>query len=96
MLPKLPSILSAAGDTIKTNFPASRLTDMLELARSIPDDQVQKVVLGPPYATNPGNAGEYILVPNMSKFADASVRLFGKDSRFYTGDAGSASPAPTP
>ncbi len=33
MLPKLPSILGAAGDMIKTNFPAARLSEMLDLAK---------------------------------------------------------------
>lgn len=94
MLPKLPAVLAAAGDTIKTNFPASRLSEMLDLASEINEDDVKRIVLGPPYATNPGNAGEYILVPNMKKFAEASVRLFGEDSRFHVDDAGRATPAP--
>jgi hypothetical protein len=95
MLPKLPAILAAAGDTLKTNFPAARLSEMLDLARSISDSQVQKIVLGPPYATNPGNAGAYILVPDMAKFAEASIRLFGADSRYFVkGDAGAGLPAP--
>jgi len=94
MLPKLPSILAAAGDTLKTNFPASRLSEMLELARSIEDDDVERIVLGPPYATNPNDGSGYILVPDMEKFAKASVRLFGEDSRYFEPTSGAASPAP--
>jgi LCP family protein required for cell wall assembly len=94
MLPRLPSILAAAGDTLKTNFPPSRLSEMLDLARSIKDDNVQRIVLGPPYATNPGNAGSYILVPDMKKFAEASIRLFGEDSRYFEPKSGVAPPAP--
>ena len=94
MLPKLPSILAAAGNTLKTNFPASRLSEMLDLGRSIEEKDVKKIVLGPPYATNPGNAGSYILVPNMKKFAEASIRLFGEDSRFFESESGAATPAP--
>ena len=94
MLPKLPSILAAAGDTLKTNFPASRLSEMLDLARSIEDDDVRRIVLGPPYATNPNVGGSYILVPDMKKFAEASVRLFGEDSRYFESTSGTASPAP--
>ena len=94
MLPKLPSILAAAGQTLKTNFPAARLSEMLDLGRSIEEKAIQKIVLGPPYATNPGNAGSYILVPDMAKFAEASIRLFGEDSRFYEQESGAASPAP--
>ena len=94
MLPKLPSILAAAGDTLKTNFPASRLSEMLELARSIEDHDVERIVLGPPYATNPNDGSGYILVPDMEKFAKASVRLFGEDSRYFEPTSGAASPAP--
>ncbi len=94
MLPKLPAILAAAGNTLKTNFPAARLSEMLDLGRSIDESNIQKIVLGPPYATNPGNAGSYILVPDMAKFAQASIRLFGKDSRFFEKESGAASPAP--
>ncbi len=94
MLPRLPSILAAAGDTLKTNFPASRLSEMLDLARSIDDANVKRIVLGPPYATNPGNVGSYILVPDMKKFAEASIRLFGEDSRYFEPKSGTASPAP--
>ncbi len=94
MLPKLPAILDAAGDTLKTNFPASRLSEMLDLGRSIEEADIKKIVLGPPYATNPGNAGSYILVPDMAKFAQASIRLFGEDSRYFKKESGAASPAP--
>jgi LCP family protein required for cell wall assembly len=94
MLPKLPAVLAAAGDTIKTNFPASRLSEMLDLAAEIDEGDVKRIVLGPPYARNPGNGGGYILVPDMEKFAEASIRLFGEDSRYHEDDAGSATPAP--
>jgi len=94
MLPKLPSILAAAGDTLKTNFPASRLSEMLDLARTIEDDDVRRIVLGPPYATNPNDGTGYILVPDMKKFAEASVRLFGEDSRYFEPTSSTAAPAP--
>jgi anionic cell wall polymer biosynthesis LytR-Cps2A-Psr (LCP) family protein len=95
MLPRLPALLAAAGKTLKTNFPASRLSEMLDLARELKSDDVERVVLGPPYSTRPQNAGSYILVPDMKKFAKASVRLFGDDSRYYEA-AGPAAPSATP
>jgi hypothetical protein len=67
---------------------------MLDLGRSIEEADIKKIVLGPPYATNPGNAGSYILVPDMAKFAQASIRLFGEDSRFFEKESGAGSPAP--
>jgi len=94
MLPRLPSILAAAGDTVRTNFPASRLSEMLNLAASIDDQDVDRVVLGPPYATNPNDGSGYILVPDMQQFAKASIRLFGEDSRYAPGGSSQASPAP--
>jgi anionic cell wall polymer biosynthesis LytR-Cps2A-Psr (LCP) family protein len=94
MLPRLPSILAAAGDTLKTNFPPSRLSEMLGLARSIEDDDVKRTVLGPPYAINPNDGTGYFLVPDMAKFAAASILLFGDDSRYSEPTSGAASPAP--
>ena len=36
--------------TIRTDFPAERLRDYLDLAKEVGDDQTQRFVLGPPYA----------------------------------------------
>ena len=57
MLPKLPAILDAAGDTLKTNFPASRLSEMLDLGRSIEDDGRQEDRPGPALRHEPGKRG---------------------------------------
>jgi LCP family protein required for cell wall assembly len=96
MLPKLPQLLAAAGNTVKTNFPAARLSDVLDMARSINDANITKIVLGPPYSEVPSvSNGTYMLVPDMTQFRNMSIRLFGADSRFSTSGLGQASPAPS-
>jgi LCP family protein required for cell wall assembly len=82
MLPNLPGILDDAGKTLTTDFPPERLGEMLTLARASQEGAVKRYVLGPPYAENPGGGGEYILVPDMTKFAKLSVTLFGPESRY--------------
>jgi LCP family protein required for cell wall assembly len=97
MLPKLPAILSAAGDMIKTNFPAARLSEVLDLAMEVGQDDVERVVLGPGYTTKSSNPSVYMLVPDMKKFAKASVKLFGEDSRYWKPKASpTAAPSASP
>ena len=95
MLPKLPSILAAAGDMIKTNFPAARLNEVLDLASEVGDDDMKRVVLGPEYSDRSSDPSTYMLIPDMKKYARMSVKLFGDDSRYYRPPA-SASPTTTP
>lgn len=83
MLPKLPALLGAASETIKTDFPPDRAHEMLDLARAIDDTAVERVVLGPPYAARgPSTDGVYRLQLDMDKVAALSVRLFDGDSAY--------------
>jgi len=88
MLPKLPGILQIAGDTVRTNLPSDRLEEFITLARNVDTKSVQQFVLGPPYATSPPmstTGGVYTLVLDMKLIMKLSIRLFGSDSRYYTG-----------
>jgi LCP family protein required for cell wall assembly len=85
LLPQLPSIITAASQTIRTNFPADRIDEMLSIGSAIQsDDSVKRVVLGPPYARNPpkGTPGGYQLILDMDRLAKLSVKLFGDDSAY--------------
>lgn len=96
LLPRLPSILSAVGETIRTNFPPDRLSEMLLLARRVDDGATKRVVLGRPYSFHPptnSTGGTYILRLRMPRVEALSVELYGQDSAYWTPDAG---PAPTP
>jgi hypothetical protein len=95
MLPKLPDILAAAGGMLKTNFPAKRLSEVLDLAGQVKQRDMKRVVLGPGYTTKSSDPSVYMLVPDMKKFARESVILFGPDSRWYEPPA-SPSPAASP
>jgi LCP family protein required for cell wall assembly len=93
LLPRLPALLKAASDTVRTNFPADRLGEMLALGRSVPDDAIQRYVLGPPYAIRPPESiATYYLKIDFVRLAALSIKLFGSDSRY----APQPSPAPSP
>lgn len=99
MLPRIPSILDALAQTVQTDFPVSRVADMVALAQQIPDAAIQKFVLGPPYATNPPTSqtgGVYILRPELSVIRAWSVRVFGVDSAFYVAPSAAPSARPSP
>ena len=85
LLPQLPSIIEAGSKTLRTNFPQDRLGEMLEVGRAIEsEDGIKRVVLGPPYATNPpaGTPGGYQLVLDMERLAKLSIEIFGADSSY--------------
>ena len=85
MLPKLPSIIQVAGDTVRTNLPSDRLDAFIALARQVDTESLQQYVLGPPYSTHPPSSttgGVYTLKLDLDKMAKLSVKLFGSDSRY--------------
>jgi LCP family protein required for cell wall assembly len=82
MLPNLPGLLQDATQTLKTNFPPERLSEMLALARKTDEASIKRYVLGPPYTNHPVNLKTYILVPDMARIAKLSITLFGADSRY--------------
>jgi LCP family protein required for cell wall assembly len=89
MLPNLPGILKDATQTLKTNFPPDRLSEMLGLARKTDEAAIKRYVLGPPYTVHPTNVtSTYILVPDMARIAKLSIALFGADSRYATTSPG--------
>lgn len=98
MIDKLPAVLQAASETIRTNFPASQLEDMFQLAEKTDTNAVHKVVLEPPiYSWHPPDSetgGTYTLRIKWEAVKALSVRLFGSASTFWT--AAAPSPAPSP
>ena len=96
VVPQIPSLMSALGDTIRTNFPPERLDEILDLARRVNDDDVERIVLGPSkYSERATDTNLYMLIPKLDAIEKTSVDLYGEDSRFWTTAAApSASPAP--
>ena len=87
---KIPALLKAAAQTVRTDFPQDKAADMVALVRGINDSTIQRYVLGPPYSTHPPNTttdGIYTLKMNMDKISKLSVQLFGTDSRYYVAPA---------
>jgi anionic cell wall polymer biosynthesis LytR-Cps2A-Psr (LCP) family protein len=93
MLAKLPRFLSAAGKTIKTDYPLEWVKDRAILARSLPADAIQNCVLGPPYSIHKPmseTGGKWTSELDMGLVASLSVSMFGHDSAYY----GTAEPKP--
>jgi LCP family protein required for cell wall assembly len=85
MLPRIQQLIGVAGDTVRTNFPSDRLSDVLALAGGIDASTVSQVVLGPPYSVLvPGSqaAGTYSLHLDLHKVAALSIKVFGSESRY--------------
>ena len=85
MLPRIPKLVNAAGDTIRTNFPSDRVGEMLTLAQGMDGGSVKQAVLGPPYAIHPPNSetgGTYTLQLQMDKLAALSRKVFGSESTY--------------
>jgi LCP family protein required for cell wall assembly len=85
MVPKLPAVLDAAAETLKTNFPSDRVGEMLGLAEDIDDDAIETYVLGPPYSIHPPTnqtGGIWTLRLDMERLGELSRDLFGDESRY--------------
>ena len=85
MLARIPQLIGVAGDTLRTNFPSDRVSDMLKLVQGIDSSSVTQVVLGPPYSVHPPESqtgGIYTLRLKMDKLAAESMKLFGSDSAY--------------
>ena len=86
MLTRLPAILEAAPGVISTNYPPSKVGELLALSQQLGDPAISRVVLGPPYAIHPptsSTGGSYILTLVEEKVRALSVLLFGADSAFF-------------
>jgi LCP family protein required for cell wall assembly len=82
---QLPGIMQLAGSTIRTNFPAWQVADMVALAQDIPSGNITSVVLGPPYSlgNSAPSSDRWVSCLKLDKVAELSVKLFGEDSRYY-------------
>jgi LCP family protein required for cell wall assembly len=98
MLPELPDILKAAGDTVRTNFPSERVAEMIDLAGKVKSDEARQYVLGPSkYAERPPyseTGGIYKLHLKVDALAKLSIDIFGNASRYAQLVSEPPSPAP--
>jgi LCP family protein required for cell wall assembly len=83
-LPNIPRILDELSRLVTTNYPPDQIGGLIDLSKQIDPESITRSVLGPPYAIRPPGGGEYILVPDMDRFAKWSIKTFGASSR-YTG-----------
>ena len=85
MLTRIPKLVRVAGDTLRTNFPSDRISEMLDLLQSVDRDAVTQVILGAPYAYHPPSSetgGIYKLRLHMDKLAALSRKVFGSESTY--------------
>ena len=83
MAVRLPDLMSQGASLVKTNFPASRVADMVDFAQSVPSANWDSYVLGPPYSVSSATASASTSCLQLDKVAPLSVKLFGQDSRYY-------------
>jgi LCP family protein required for cell wall assembly len=88
MLPRIPSIMKALSNTVRTNYPADGLAQILTAAKSLNASDTTRVVLGPPYALRSNDPSTYSLTLQMPKIKALSIKLFGSASAY--------APTPTP
>nr|MBA2316124.1 LCP family protein [Chloroflexota bacterium] len=84
MLPRLPELVSAAAEIIRTSYPASEIGQAFQIAQSM-DAASDRVVLGPPYSHHPPSSstgGSWTLKLDLDRVAVLSRELFGADSRY--------------
>jgi LCP family protein required for cell wall assembly len=96
MIPRLPGIIKALGNTVRTNYPAEGLGTALEAAKTVGEGGTTRVVLGPPYAERSSDTSTYSLTIDMAKLAALSIKLFGDDSAYYVPPAPTATPTSNP
>jgi polyisoprenyl-teichoic acid--peptidoglycan teichoic acid transferase len=83
MLPRVLDLLAIAGDTVRTNFPQERLSEMIALTQGVSDKSITQIVLGPPYSTRPKTKSTtYTLELNATRLAAVSIRVFGAESAY--------------
>jgi polyisoprenyl-teichoic acid--peptidoglycan teichoic acid transferase len=83
MFARLPELMRQAGSLVKTNFPSSRVADMVDFGQSVPAANFDKYVLGPPYSVSTAKSGASTSCLKLDKVATLSIQLFGADSRYY-------------
>jgi anionic cell wall polymer biosynthesis LytR-Cps2A-Psr (LCP) family protein len=88
MFARLPTVLDAAKQAIRTNVPPDLLPTLLGIGQNVQDNRIQSFVLGPPYAQRVANANDYELALDEGRIHRLSVALFGTDSRFATAAGG--------
>jgi len=88
MFARLPTVLDAAKQAIRTNVPPDLLPTLLGIGQNVQDNRIQSFVLGPPYAQRVANANDYELALDEGRIHRLSVALFGADSRFATAAGG--------
>ena len=85
MIGQLQTVMQTVASSVKSNFPAGRVADMVALGDQIPAENITSKVLGPPWSDT-GIGAKYHTSTSclrLDKIAGLSVQLFGSNSRYY-------------
>jgi LCP family protein required for cell wall assembly len=79
----LPPLLSAIGETVKTDFPRELAGDLASLLPLISGPDIKRVVLGLPQFTNPpiNPTANYLLIPKRAAIRAEMQRLLGPSTQ---------------
>lgn len=82
---RIPALTKAAAQTVSTSFPTDRIGEFIDLALELDDENVEQVVLGPPYSVRARgpDVTDYRVRLDMDRLAALSIELFGSASRYY-------------
>ncbi|MGD0861190.1 MAG: LCP family protein [Candidatus Limnocylindrales bacterium] len=96
MIVQLPTLMQTLGSSVRTNFPANQVADMVALGDQIPSSNITEIVLGPPYSDTgiAAAVGVSTSCLRLDKIATLSVQLFGDDSRYFGKKQADTCPAP--
>jgi LCP family protein required for cell wall assembly len=92
----LPSLLSAVGETVKTDFPRELAGDLASLLPLITGPDIKRVVLGLPEFTDPpiNPTTNYLLIPKRAAIRSEMQRLLGAGTPLQGWYLGTTDPYP--
>ena len=78
LLWELPDLLDAAGDTIRTNVPVSRLPELAAITDEVSDDAIVRAIIRHPLVSSQDTRYGYSLVPDLDAILEVAATLFPK------------------
>jgi LCP family protein required for cell wall assembly len=87
LLARLPQVLSAAAEMIRTDMPPERLPELLSMLDQLAAAETQQIVLRPTRFAQripaEETGGAYMIELKMDEVAELSLELFGDDSHYH-------------
>ena len=75
---RLPALIDAVGDTVRTDMPPDRLPQLAAMAEEIDGDRTVRIVIRSPLVTETTNQFGSVLVPDVPAIQAVASQAFGK------------------